>query len=115
MCPNLIGGGYQILRIFAVHVLSIIIALSTIAVPCKAEETRHITIQFDDTFFDGTAARIDGGPNAPGYFTNIADKPLVATQSLEETQEDSVSEGTEEYEFVPAPYSQEEISMLSEN
>ena len=30
---------------------------------------------YDPTFIDATAARIDGGPNAPGYFTDIADKP----------------------------------------
>ena len=44
---------------------------------------------FDPTFVDGTAACIDGGPNTPGYFTDIADKPTssiseqVAEQPIE--------------------------------
>ena len=29
---------------------------------------------YDPTFIDATAARIDGGPNNPGYFTDIKDK-----------------------------------------
>ena len=47
LCPNLIGGGYRISKILAALVLSLITALNGFNVPCKAEETRAITIQFD--------------------------------------------------------------------
>lgn len=30
--------------------------------------------KYDPTFIDATAARIDGGTDAPGYFTDIKDK-----------------------------------------
>ena len=30
--------------------------------------------KFDPTFIDSTGARIDGGPNNPGYFTAISQK-----------------------------------------
>lgn len=39
---------------------------------------------FVPSFIDGTAARIDGGINSPGYFTAISDKPLETTQANEE-------------------------------
>lgn len=41
-------------------------------------------ITFVPSFIDGTAARIDGGINSPGYFTAISDKPLETTQANEE-------------------------------
>ena len=39
---------------------------------------------YDPTFTDATAARIDGGPNNPGYFTDIKDKQVNAA-SFDET------------------------------
>ena len=30
---------------------------------------------YDPTFINATAARIDGGSESPGYFTDIRDKP----------------------------------------
>ena len=32
--------------------------------------------KYDPTFIDSTAARIDGGPSNPGYFTAISQKPI---------------------------------------
>lgn len=32
--------------------------------------------KYDPTFIDSTGARIDGGPNNPGYFTAISQKPI---------------------------------------
>lgn len=32
--------------------------------------------KYDPTFIDSTGARIDGGPNNPGYFTEISQKPI---------------------------------------
>lgn len=39
---------------------------------------------YDPTFIDATAARIDGGSENPGYFTDIKDKPAesVADQTV---------------------------------
>ena len=45
---------------------------------------------FVSSFIDGTAARIDGGINSPGYFTAISDKPLETQQ----TNESDMSETT---------------------
>lgn len=41
--------------------------------------------KYDPTYIDSTAARIDGGPSNPGYFTSISDKPLETQQTNEET------------------------------
>lgn len=70
---------------------------------------------YDPTFFDGTATRIDGCPNAPGYFTDIADKPNgVATQALVVDDDPVVVEDNspqiEEYEP-----SEEDLSYSSED
>ena len=55
---------------------------------------------FVPSFMDGTAARIDGGINSPGYFTSISDKPLETTQ----TNESYMSETTgNEVRNVEAP------------
>ena len=36
---------------------------------------------FVPSFMDGTAARIDGGANNPGYFTTISQKPIETVQT----------------------------------
>lgn len=41
--------------------------------------------KYDPTYIDSTAARIDGGPSNPGYFTSISDKPLETPQTSSET------------------------------
>lgn len=41
--------------------------------------------KYDPTYIDSTAARIDGGPSNPGYFTSISDKPLETPQTNSET------------------------------
>lgn len=41
--------------------------------------------KFDPTFIDSTGARIDGGPNNPGYFTAISQKPIETVQTNSET------------------------------
>ena len=46
--------------------------------------------KYDPTYIDSTAARIDGGPSNPGYFTAISDKPLETQQ----TNESDMSETT---------------------
>lgn len=46
--------------------------------------------KYDPTYIDSTAARIDGGPSNPGYFTSISDKPLETQQ----TNESDMSETT---------------------
>ena len=46
--------------------------------------------KFDPTFIDSTGARIDGGPNNPGYFTSISDKPIETPQ----TNESDMNEAT---------------------
>lgn len=40
---------------------------------------------FVPSFIDGTAARIDGGINSPGYFTAISQKPIETVQTNSET------------------------------
>ena len=47
--------------------------------------------KFDPTFIDSTGARIDGGPNNPGYFTAISDKPLETTQINESDMSDTTA------------------------
>ena len=41
--------------------------------------------KYDPTFIDSTAARIDGGPSNPGYFTAISQKPIETVQTNSET------------------------------
>lgn len=47
--------------------------------------------KYDPTFIDSTAARIDGGPSNPGYFTAISDKPLETTQTNESDMSDTTA------------------------
>ena len=53
-----------------------------------------------NTYIDGTAARIDGGINSPGYFTAISDKPLETSQTNES---DMSGETGNEVRSVEAP------------
>lgn len=70
---------------------------------------------YDPTFMDGTAARIDGGSENPGYFTDIKDKPAesVADQTTSDesaidvpTASDCIEEESQEQQIettAPAP------------
>ena len=70
---------------------------------------------YDPTFIDATAARIDGGSENPGYFTDIKDKPAesVADQTASDesaidvpTADDYIEDESQEQQIettAPAP------------
>lgn len=45
---------------------------------------------YDPTFIDATAARIDGGPENPGYFTDIKDKPAESVADQTSSDESAI-------------------------
>ena len=45
---------------------------------------------YDPTFIDGTAARIDGGSENPGYFTDIKDKPAESVADQTASDESAI-------------------------
>ena len=45
---------------------------------------------YDPTFIDGTAARVDGGSENPGYFTDIKDKPAESVADQTASDESAI-------------------------